>query len=334
MKYINLFDTQNEMDASIKAIQHGDGPFVFDFVTNTSNPEPTYFDQQHPGGNCVKAKINTTPKDKPTHYSGDTSTGDTAADIVIGTYLYADNNDKLYYSNSVIDSGDYTAIGICVIPNVIETDGSSTSRWCALNYMTCEEGKVETGDPINNYNTKQIGLIWGNYNTNVGASLPSSKLEKSGYEATTDITKLGDGKSNTQKMLDHTENDHVCALKGTPTNTRGIGYSAVALCTALFHTKGTKQGDWYVPAIGELCHFAKNMYGTSSVINIARTKLKYDETNYYSAFACNSYTYWSSSEYDSQDSYSVIVYSSYYNIYYDYDKYDYRRVVPFLSVKN
>ena len=81
------------------------------------------------------------------------------------------------------------------------------------------------------------------------------------------------------------------------TNNGGAGYYPAACCCWRFHTEGTKQGDWYLPACGELGYIMprfnkiqetitnlRNAYGSSIGVTLV----------------INSY-YWSSSEYSSYD---------------------------------
>ena len=100
------------------------------------------------------------------------------------------------------------------------------------------------------------------------------------------------GKWNTQKCL------HACTkekndLTGGVTNNSGTGYCAPACCCVAYSTPGTKPGDWYLPAIGELYQ----IYANKTAINEKRTAIKG------SGFSENS-NYWSSREDSSNYEYS------------------------------
>ena len=58
-----------------------------------------------------------------------------------------------------------------------------------------------------------------------------------------------DGKGNTQKII--TQRGTKDYNSWTPSRTTEADYPAASCCD-MFHTDGTKQGDWYLPACGEL----------------------------------------------------------------------------------
>lgn len=61
-----------------------------------------------------------------------------------------------------------------------------------------------------------------------------------------------DGRGNSEILCDLATAQSDWKTASTITNNGGIGYSPAACCCWRFHTEGTQQGDWYLPAIGEL----------------------------------------------------------------------------------
>ena len=61
-----------------------------------------------------------------------------------------------------------------------------------------------------------------------------------------------DGVGNTTKLINSATAQSDWKTASTITNGEGSGYSPAACCCWRYHTEGTKQGDWYLPAMGEL----------------------------------------------------------------------------------
>lgn len=61
-----------------------------------------------------------------------------------------------------------------------------------------------------------------------------------------------DGKSNTEKIIDARGSKDYSSWK--PTATGVLDDYPAASCCNMYQTKGTSQGDWYLPSIGELCY--------------------------------------------------------------------------------
>lgn len=60
------------------------------------------------------------------------------------------------------------------------------------------------------------------------------------------------GRGNTQVLLNNATAQGDWKTASTITNNSSSGYSPAACCCWRFHTDGTQQGDWYLPAAGEL----------------------------------------------------------------------------------
>lgn len=81
----------------------------------------------------------------------------------------------------------------------------------------------------------------------------------------------------------------------TITNNSGSGYSPAACCCWRFHIDGTKQGDWYLPAMGELGYMISRL----KTIKEAISKITTAYGSSYGVSISMGNGYWSSSEYSS-----------------------------------
>ena len=279
MKYLNVFDNKSALDSSVTSFKHGDGAYVFGVETGQRIENITIYDQRHPGPNCP-AVYNAYPVNmKPVKLDASSSKKKPAvADI-----LYSTADGKLTL-DAQTNSVDNTAIAICVIPEVMEnfkngddsTGAVKTARFVSLNYM--------------NYNTPTTGnkdtqyMYFGTFGVTIG-----------NVKGGTDQTSYIGGKWNTQKCL------HACTkenkdLTNGVTNNSGTGYCAPACCCVAYSTPGTKPGDWYLPMPGELYQIFVN----KTVIDEKRTTLG-------SSSFSQSYFYWSSREFSSNNEYYVFL---------------------------
>ena len=114
-----------------------------------------------------------------------------------------------------------------------------------------------------------------------------------------------DGKGNSEILWGLATAQSTWKTDSTITNSYDDNYLPAACCCWRYHTDGTQQGDWYLPAMGELGYIMppfnkideaitkmRNAYGSSVGVTLGTTN------NYY----------WSSSEYSSRS--ARIVYTS------------------------
>ena len=101
-----------------------------------------------------------------------------------------------------------------------------------------------------------------------------------------------DGKGNTEKII--TQRGTKDYNSWTPGRITEADYSAASCCD-MFHTEGTKQGDWYLPACGELGYIMPPF----NKINDAINKMITAYGSSVGVGLADYYYYWSSTEYSS-----------------------------------
>ena len=119
-----------------------------------------------------------------------------------------------------------------------------------------------------------------------------------------------DGIGNTEKII--TQRGTKDYNSWTPGRTTAADYPAASCCD-MFYTEGTSQGDWYLPACGELGYIMPPF----NKINEAIDKMR---TAYGSSVGVElsiSNPYWSSTEYSSGNARRVNMYSGSVGNYYD-----------------
>ena len=101
-----------------------------------------------------------------------------------------------------------------------------------------------------------------------------------------------DGRGNTNKIITQRGNKDYSSWK--PTYDTQADYPAASCCD-MFYTEGTQQGDWYLPACGELGYIMPNL----KKINEAITKMRNAYGSSVGVGVGTANWYWSSSEYHS-----------------------------------
>lgn len=105
------------------------------------------------------------------------------------------------------------------------------------------------------------------------------------------------GAENTAALINHCTGQPNWKTDPTIENKQDENYHPAACCCWRYHTVGTKQGDWYLPAYGEGAYIMaqfNSINQTGSIINSEYGSDKF-------AALVGSYSYWLSSEYSSSD---------------------------------
>ena len=225
--------------------------------------------------------------------------------FVVGDVLYSTADEKLTL-DAQTNGVNNTPIAICVIPDVYENlkngdeseEGVHTARFVSLNYMNCDSPSTGNKDT-------QL-MYFGNYQVTIGNT----------RGGTTKDSQVG-GKWNTKRCVFKATNQD--KTSGKVENKSDAGYCAPACCCDRYSTPGTKQGDWYLPSIGELYQ----LYENKTAIDEKRTAIK--------GSGFSSGVYWSSRENSSENEYRVGLRNGNIDYYYKNDGIPY--VLGFLAVE-
>ena len=81
-----------------------------------------------------------------------------------------------------------------------------------------------------------------------------------------------DGKGNTKKILAHMKDDswktsETINKTSSETPADSANYYPAAACCWRYHTSGTTQGEWYLPACGELGYIIPRMNTLNKILN-------------------------------------------------------------------
>lgn len=179
-------------------------------------------------------------------------------------------------------------------------DGESGGGYIPLQYAAMSVKLQCPHDPEANYynsSSSSYGYLPSPYLAD-GSRNPD--YYKTDSPATT-ANALSDfaGKANTEILCSKATSQSDWKTAQTIINAGDIGYHPVACTCWRFHTTGTTQGDWYLPACGELGYIAPRYELIISTIEAIQ--------NWSSSPCCSvgAQQYWSSSEYDSDDACSV-----------------------------
>lgn len=105
-----------------------------------------------------------------------------------------------------------------------------------------------------------------------------------------------DGVGNTKVLTDLATAQSDWKTASTITHSSDAGYYPAACCCWRFHTEGTEQGQWYLPAMGELGYVINRISAINTTIN--NIKSVYSSVVAVALYTANSWWYLSSSEYD------------------------------------
>jgi hypothetical protein len=107
------------------------------------------------------------------------------------------------------------------------------------------------------------------------------------------------GTANTKIITDLATAQSNWKTDSSITNNYNAGYYPAACCCARYKTVGTKSGEWYLPAAGELGYIVPRLYDINATISALNTKYGVGVQLYANDF------YWSSSECSNIRAYSV-----------------------------
>ena len=116
-----------------------------------------------------------------------------------------------------------------------------------------------------------------------------------------------DGVGNSQVLWGLATSQSSWKTASSITNNSGSGYYPAACCCWRYHTEGTSQGDWYLPAFGELGYIMPPFNKINDAISKIRTA--YGSSVGVELSTTGTSSYWSSTEYGSSYARTVSAYS-------------------------
>lgn len=208
----------------------------------------------------------------------------------------------LYFGNYNTDISALTNFNVVAHCGKTDAAGSSVIGTTSYGYLPCD--RFSRGTCPNDTNAKYY------YKDSSYYALPSPYLtdgsRNSEYYKTvspsSSFNALSDfnGIINTTTLINLATGQSDWKTASTITNKYNVGYFPAACCCWRFHTDGTKQGDWYLPACGELGYMVSRIMAIENAISKITT-------TYGSSYGVilehlNYGTYLSSSERDSSSS--------------------------------
>ena len=220
--------------------------------------------------------------------------------------LYSDSSGNLSVDSQVLPTSEgKTPIALCIAGTNFFGD-NEPARWMSLKYMCCntpDSGTLtaSSGDMMWGNNGLDISTIdditttynggsndgyltasWSNTTSNKIPSLYDSNdewnLSALGTKNTYAVTDV-DGKNKTEKILTITTSQATWQTDTTITNSQGQRYSPAACCCWRYNTLGTQQGDWYLPACGEMSMIVVNKTDINTKLAAINTEYSNDCIN-------------------------------------------------------
>ncbi len=225
-------------------------------------------------------------------------------DIVV----YSTSDDLLHYikqadyNTTSYPSASYVPVGVVAYPEADSISGPAGEiTFMGVNWLS--KTSPDSGQP-----TDQT-IEWG-YN---GFDIPELTNYANSGTAITDMN----GKANTEAVLNYATAQTDWKTASAITFTNAEGYYPLFECAWRYHTTGTLQGDWFVPACGQLYYLQSNSDELAK-LNAGFTAIGA------SLFEFQGKYRGSSTEYSYHEAY---YYSS--SVWVSYDKMNYFRVRPF-----
>lgn len=157
------------------------------------------------------------------------------------------------------DVVNYIGTGITLNDGVVQgTNGSA--------YLPSDQFDTVTGlDGVSGYYSRSTSTYKAPspYNADGSRNEAYYTTEYSTANALSDF----DGVGNTKVLIDLATGQNDWKTATTITNSKDAGYYPAACCCWRFHTAGTEQGQWYLPACGELGYMINRKQAIGETIN-------------------------------------------------------------------
>ena len=193
----------------------------------------------------------TTDNDKV--YYGPAAVKAEVGDIVV----YSVSDDLLHYikqadyNTTSYPSASYVPVGVVAYPQnddaILGPSGEIT--FMGMNWLS--KTSPDSGQPTEKeMEWGEIGMEWGY----AGFDIPELTNYTNSGTAITDMN----GKANTEAVLNYATAQTDWRTASAITWANESGYYPIFECAWRYHTSGTVQGDWFVPACGQLYYLQSN----------------------------------------------------------------------------
>lgn len=206
--------------------------------------------------------------------SGDVQTALNNQELSRPFIAYTTDNDKVYYGPAAVKAevGDIVVYSVSddLLHYIKQADYNTTSYPSASYVPVGVVAYPETDDIISGP-TGEITFMGVNWlsKTSPDSGQPTEKSMEWGYNnfdipeltnyanSGTAITDMN-GKANTEAVLQYATGQTDWRTASAITWNNSAGYYPLFECAWRYHTSGTSQGDWFVPAAGQLNYLASN----------------------------------------------------------------------------
>lgn len=166
------------------------------------------------------------------------------------------------YNTTSYPVADYVPVGVVAYP---QTDDAILGPSGEITFMGLNWLDYRYPDTGVKRNGNNVGTaIWGYGNFDIP--------ELTNYSSSGTVITDMNGKANTEAVLNYATAQTSWRTDSAITNTNQEGIYPLFECAWRYHTSGTSQGDWYVPALGQV-YFLYNNTTALSQLNSANTIL-------------------------------------------------------------
>lgn len=206
--------------------------------------------------------------------SGDVQTALDNQELSRPFIAYTTDNDKVYYGPAAVKAevGDIVVYSVSddLLHYIKQADYNTTS-YPSASYVPVGVVAYPQADNVISGPTGEITFMGVNYlsKTSPDSGQPTEQSIEWGYgnfdipeltnyaNSGTAITDMN-GKANTEAVFQYATAQTDWRTASAITWTKAAGYYPLFECAWRYHTSGTVQGDWFVPAAGQLYYLQTN----------------------------------------------------------------------------
>lgn len=166
------------------------------------------------------------------------------------------------YNTTAYPAADYVPVGVVAYPQADDVFSGATGEVTFMGLNWLDYRYPDTGVKRNGNNVGTVSWGYGDFD------IPELTNYANSGTAITDMN----GKANTEAVLQYATAQTDWRTDSAITNTNAAGYYPLFECAWRYYTSGTVQGDWYVPALGQV-YFLYNNTTALNLLNSANTIL-------------------------------------------------------------